>query len=289
VSRTDAPVLVLGATGGQGGAVASALLARGTRVRALVRRPDQPSVRRLTERGAEAVVGSLDDRRALAAAMRGVAGVFALTTPFEAGVDAEVAQGRAIVAAAVDEQVPHLVFSSVAGANQHSGVPHFESKAVIEAELAETGLPYTITAPTYFYDNALGGMDRILAGILDLPLPPDRPLQQLARPDMGAFVAKVINDPKPYVGQRIELASDAVTPAQMAGLLSAALGRPVRLEYTPVESIGNPDMHAMWTFLNGPGYRVDLEALHAANPDIAWQSFAVWAQQTFQSSAGRDA
>jgi uncharacterized protein YbjT (DUF2867 family) len=289
VSRTDAPVLVLGATGGQGGAVACALLARGVRVRALVRRPDQPSVRRLTERGVEAVVGSLDDRGALAAAMRGVAGVFALTTPFEAGVDAEVAQGRAIVAAAVDEQVPHLVFSSVAGADQHSGVPHFESKAVIEAQLAETGLPYTITAPTYFFDNALGGMDRLRAGILDLPLPSDRPLQQLARPDLGAFVAKVLNDPKPYVGQRIELAGDAVTPAQMAELLSAALGRPVRHEHTPVESIGNPDMHAMWTFLNGPGYRVDLEALHAANPDIAWQSFGVWAQQTFQSPAGGDA
>jgi uncharacterized protein YbjT (DUF2867 family) len=269
--------------------VASALLARGARVRALVRRPDGPSVRRLTERGVETVVGSLDDRLALGAAMGGVTGVFALTTPFEAGVDAEVSQGHAIVAAAVDEQVPHLVFSSVAGADQHTGVPHFESKAIIEAQLVESGLPYTITAPTYFFDNALGGIDRIGGGILDLPLPADRPLQQLARPDLGAFVAKVLNDPKAYVGQRIELASDAVTPAQMAELLSAALGRPVRRpEQTPLESIGNPDMHAMWTFLNGPGYQVDLEDLQAANPDVAWQSFAERGQHTFESPAGGD-
>jgi uncharacterized protein YbjT (DUF2867 family) len=273
----------LGATGGQGGAVVGALLARGARVRALVRRPDKPSVRRLTQRGVEAVAGSLDDRTALGAAMRGIAGVFAVTTPFEAGVDAEVAQGRAIVAAAIDQQVPHLVFSSVAGADQQTGVPHFDSKAIIETELAASGVPYTITAPTYFFDNALGGMDRIQAGILDLPLPPNRPLQQLARPDLGAFVAKVLVDPKPYVGQRIELASDVVTPAQMAELLTAALGRSVRHEQTPLESIQNPDMRAMWTFLNGPGYRVDLKALHAANPDIAWQSFADWAQHTFGS------
>jgi uncharacterized protein YbjT (DUF2867 family) len=279
----EAPTLVLGATGGQGGAVADALLARGTRLRALVRQPDKPSVRRLSERGVEAVVGSLDDRGALGAAMRDVAGVFAVTTPFEAGVDAEVAQGRAIVAAAIDEHVPHLVFSSVAGADQHTGVPHFDSKAIIETELAASGVPYTITAPTYFFDNALGGIDRIRAGILDLPLPPDRPLQQLARPDLGAFVAKVLVGPNPYIGRRIELASDAVTPAQMAELLSAALGRPVRHEQTPLESIRNPDMHAMWTFLNGPGYRVDLEALHAENPDIAWQSFADWARHTFES------
>ena len=69
---------------------------------------------------------------------------------------------------------------------------------------------------------------------------------------MGAFVAKGLVDPTPYIGQRIELASDAPTPAQMAELLSAALGRPVRHEQTPLESIRNPDMHAMWTFLNGP-------------------------------------
>ena len=100
----EAPILVFGATGRTGR-------------------------RRLADRGVEVLAGSLDDRSALGAAMRGVQGVFALTTPFEAGVDAEVAQGRAIVAAALDTQVPHLVFSSVAGANQHTGVPHFDSKA----------------------------------------------------------------------------------------------------------------------------------------------------------------
>jgi uncharacterized protein YbjT (DUF2867 family) len=284
-TTADSPILVLGATGGQGGAVTAALLARQARVRAMVRRLGEPSVQRLTERGVEVMVGSLDDRAALGAAMEGAAAVFALTTPFEAGVDAEVAQGRAIVAAAGDARVPHLVFSSVAGADQHTGVPHFDSKAIIEKDLAASGLPYTITAPTYFFDNALGGADRIAAGILDLPLPPDRPLQQLARPDMGAFVAKVLLDPKPYLGRRIELASDAVTPAQMAEALSVAVGRLVRHQQTPLESIRNPDMHAMWRFLNGPGYRVDIDALHTANPDIAWTSFVDWAQHTFKSGS----
>jgi len=278
------PILVLGATGGQGGVVADALLAYGARVRVMVRRLGEPKASHLAERGVEVLAGSLDDRTALAAAMRGVDAAFALTTPFEAGVDAEIAQGRAIVAAAADAQLPHLVFSSVAEANQHTGVPHFDSKAIIENELAASGLPYTITAPTYFFDNALGGGDRIRAGILDLPLPPDRPLQQLARPDLGAFVAKVLCSPGPYVGQRIELASDAVTPEQMAEALIAAVGRPVRLEQTPLESIRSPDMYAMWRFLNGPGYRVDIQALHRANPDIAWTSFADWARHSFQPS-----
>jgi uncharacterized protein YbjT (DUF2867 family) len=280
---TGGPILVLGATGGQGGAVADALLTRGTPVRAMVRRPEAPSARRLGERGVHLVAGSLDDVAALSTAMRGVDAVFAVTTPFESGVDAEVTQGRAILGAAVDARVPHLVLSSVASADQHTGVPHFESKAIIENELISTGLPYTITAPTYFFDNALG-VDGIDAGVLDLPLPPDRPLQQLARSDLGAFVAKVLLEPKPYVRQRIELASDSVTPRQMSEVLSAALGRPVRHEQTPLESIRNPDMHAMWQFLNGPGYRVEVDVLRAQNPDIAWTSFADWVQQTFESA-----
>jgi uncharacterized protein YbjT (DUF2867 family) len=280
----EQPILVLGATGGQGGAVAAALLDGGVRVRAMVRRPGEPRARRLAERGVEVVGGSLDDRSALVAAMAGVGAAFALTTPFEAGVDAEVAQGRAIVAAAVDAQVPHLVFSSVAGADQHTGVPHFDSKAIVEKDLAASGLLYTVTAPTYFFDNALGGIDRINAGILDVPLAADHPLQQLGRPDLGAFVAKVLRDPTRYVGQRIELASDAVTPAQMAEMIGTAVGRQVRHEQTPLESIGNPDMYAMWRFLNGPGYQVDIEALHKANPDIPWMSFADWVQCTFKPS-----
>ena len=201
-TTAESPILVLGATGGQGGAVTAALLARQARVRAMVRRPGEPSVQRLTERGVEVMVGSLDDRAALGAAMEGAAAVFALTTPFEAGEDAEVAQGRAIVAAADDARVPHLVFSSVAGADQHTGVPHFDSKAIIEKGLAASGLPYTITAPTYFFDNALGGegADRIAAGTLDLPLPPDRPLQQLARKDLARSPPRCCSTRNPTSG-----------------------------------------------------------------------------------------
>ncbi|MEV6162616.1 NmrA/HSCARG family protein [Streptomyces sp. NPDC052052] len=281
---TDKPILVLAATGGQGRVVSAALLGRGARVRALVRDPGRSAAQELADQGVEVVAGSLSDRESLAAAMDGVAGVFAFTTPFEAGVEAEVNQGREILSAATEEGVPHLVFSSVAGADQESGVPHFDSKARIEAELADGDVPYTILGPTYFFDNALGGAQRILGGVLDLPLPPDRPLQQLARTDLGAFAAEVLLNPASYVGQRIELASDAPTPTEMAAALGATLGREVRHEQVPLTAIGNPDMHAMWTFLNGPGYRVDIPALHAAHPEVRWTRFADWAHHTWATA-----
>jgi uncharacterized protein YbjT (DUF2867 family) len=274
-------MLVLGATGGQGGAVVTALLERGVPVRGLVRDPSRPSARRLAERRVQVVPGSLDDVDSLTTAMDGTEGVFALTTPFEAGADAEIQQGRVILEAASRAGVPNLVFSSVASALQHKEIPHFDSKARIEAELPASGVPYTILGPTYFYDNLLGGIDQVRDGVLELPLPPDRPLQQLARPTHGAFAAKVLLNPGAYSGQRIELASDAPTPAEMAAALSDAMGREVRPKRTPLEAIGSQDMHAMWTFLNGPGYQVDIPALHADHPDIPWTSFADWTRQTF--------
>ncbi|WP_430334118.1 NmrA/HSCARG family protein [Rhodococcus sp. ACT016] len=278
----DTPILVLAATGGQGRAVAAALLERGASLRALVRNPMSDGARSLAEKGAEIVTGSLDDGDSLAAAMRDVAAVFAMTTPFESGVEAEITQGRTIVAAAERARVPHLVFSSVAGADQNSGVPHFDSKAVIEAELAAGGLSHTILGPTYFFDNALGGADRIRTeGVLDLPLPPDHPLQQLDRRDLGAFAARVLLSPERYVGQRIELASDAPTPEAMAGILTRVIGSPVQHEQVLLDSIADPDMHAMWRFLNGPGYQVDLDHLHSAFPEVRWTSFEDWAGRTF--------
>ncbi|MFF2729751.1 NmrA/HSCARG family protein [Streptomyces sp. NPDC058008] len=276
----DAPVLVLGATGGQGRAVTHALLSRGARIRALVRDPHRGTARELAERGVEVMAGSLSDQGSLTTAMHQVTSVFAFTTPFEAGPEAEVGQGRAILASATHARIGHLVFSSVAGADQNSGVPHFESKARVEADLASGDVPYTVLGPTYFFDNALGGRERIQHGSLDLPLPPDRPLQQLARTDLGAFAAEVMLNPSPYVGQRIELAGDAPTPEQMAASLGKAVGRDVRHVRTPLEEVGNADMHAMWTFLNGPGYQVDIPALHDAHPDIHWTRFADWADHT---------
>ncbi|TQE35121.1 NmrA/HSCARG family protein [Streptomyces ipomoeae] len=277
----DAPILVLAATGGQGRAVTGALLRRRAPVRVLVRDPHRWAARELAEQAVEVVAGSLNDVRSLSAAMHGVAGVFAYTTPFEAGPAAEVAQGRAIISAATRQRVPHLVFSSVAGADQNSGVPHFESKARIETDLVSGDVPYTILGPTYFFDNALGGHERVLHGVLDLPLPSERPLQQLARADLGAFAAEVMLAPGPFLGQRIELAGDAPTPVDMAAALSKVLGRDVRHEQVPLGAIGDPDMHAMWAFLNGSGYRVDIPALHEAHPGIPWTRFGDWAGQAW--------
>jgi uncharacterized protein YbjT (DUF2867 family) len=277
------PVLILGATGGQGGAVADALIRAGRLVRAFVRDPGSAAAGRLSAAGVQLAAGDFTDQAALTAAMRGAAAAFALTTPFESGPDAELVQGQAIIRAAAEARLPHLVFSSVAGATAGTGIPHFESKAKVEKALAASGIPHTVVAPTYFYDNAIGGYQDLLAGSLQLPLPADHPLQQLDRPDLGSFVELVLRDPRSFAGDRIELAGDAPTPAQMSQALSDALARSVRYREVPVSAVdrGSPDMAAMWEFLRGRGYQADIAALRRNYSAVRWTSFAAWAKRTF--------
>jgi uncharacterized protein YbjT (DUF2867 family) len=180
---TDRPILVLGATGGQGGAVAAALLDRGRPLRAMVRRLDAPSARGLADRGVDVVAGSLDDTATLGAAMRGVDAC--LRSPLRsAGVDAEVAQGHAILAAAVKHRFRIWSSAQSPAPTSTREYPHF-NKAIIENELVSTGLLYTIVGPTYFFDNALGGEQRIRRGNTRSTASTQSSLQQLARSDLG--------------------------------------------------------------------------------------------------------
>jgi uncharacterized protein YbjT (DUF2867 family) len=105
------PILVLGATGGQGGAVTGALLDRGAPVRALVRDLASSRARRRAARGVETVTGALDDRASLAAAMRGARAVFALAIEF-------AKEGADIVVADIARQVETVPGCARCGAAQ---------------------------------------------------------------------------------------------------------------------------------------------------------------------------
>jgi len=119
-------ILVTGATGQQGGAVARALINKGQKIRVMTRNPEKAAG--LAKAGAVVVKGDLTNEADLQAALRGIDGVFAMSTPFEAGMDAEVRQGVLLADAAKQAGVAHYVYTSVGSAHRHTGIPHFESK-----------------------------------------------------------------------------------------------------------------------------------------------------------------
>lgn len=273
------PVLVFGATGTHGGAVARELLSEQFTVHAFVRDASSERALALAQAGARLVVGDLDDGPSVARALGAVAVAYAVTTPFEGGAQEELRQGHTILQAAASSELPWLIFASVAAAAR-ADVPHFQSKARIERDLEQSPLAWTVLAPSYFYENLDAVSEAIRAGRLPLALPADKPLHQLALRDLGATVAAVLRRRQEHLSVRVELAADSPTPREMAAALGA------RFIQTPLQELRerNPDLAAMYAFLAKQGYAIDTAAVRARYPEVAWTSFAAWAAERLQSS-----
>lgn len=159
-------VLVSGATGQQGGAVARSLLGRGFAVRALTRDTDKEAAKELADLGAEVVKGDLEDRPSVERALDGVRGVFSVQQFFEAGYEGEVRQGVQLADRAKAAGVEHYVYSSVGSAHRETGIPHFESKWEVEEHVRASGVPYTVLRPVFFMQNWEWSREPILGGTL---------------------------------------------------------------------------------------------------------------------------
>ena len=162
----NATVLVVGATGAQGGSVARHVLARGFSVRALTRDPGSAPARALARAGAEVVRGDLTDRPSLRRALAGCWGAFGLVPGAANGKGAE-AHGPNLIHAVAGSELEHFVF---------------------RLPPADTG-------------NGEDGLEAY-ARSLDLPATYVRVASPLPD-DLGARVAAIFDRPGPYVRRTI--------------------------------------------------------------------------------------
>jgi uncharacterized protein YbjT (DUF2867 family) len=290
MAERTTPVLVIGATGQQGGATARHLLADGWPVHALVRDPTSVAAQRLQTAGAELVAGDLDDPDSLRAAVEGVHGVFLALTMMTGpritpeGVAAEIRRGEAVADLAEKVGIEHVVYSSLNGANAGSGIPYYESKARIEEHIRALGLPATVLRPVSFMDNfATYNRPALVGGevVVGLAVDPALPMQLISVSDIGAFAAIAFDRPEEFLGRTVEIAGDALTPPQIAEAFGRACGLPARFQQTPIEQIRAFDeqLARMFTFFGEhPSELFDLSALRALHPGL--MTLDTWLQTT---------
>ncbi|MCL5020253.1 MAG: NmrA/HSCARG family protein [Bacteroidetes bacterium] len=275
-------VLVAGATGKQGGAVARALLREGYKVKALTRNPASAAAGELRKLGAEIAVGDLTHEDSLAEALKGVRVVFAMTTPFQSDHDTEVAQGKNIVDAAKSAGVSHLVFSSVASADKNTGVPHFETKFKVEQHIVRSGVPYTIIGPTAFMENFIQpfALPNLRQGKISRGLPASRAVQLVAVEDIGSFAAFVIQHRDEFLDERIDIAGDERTGEETAVILAKISGRPIRYEGFPPANLKaqSPDLAIMMEWQAKNDYTADIGGLRHDFPEVGWHRLEEWAR-----------
>jgi uncharacterized protein YbjT (DUF2867 family) len=285
---TKLSVLVTGATGQQGGAVAYALLSKGHRVKALTRKPDSDAARRLASAGAEVVAGDLGDATSVLKAANDVDTMFLMGNSYEAGVEEETRQGILAADAAKAAGVGHLIYSSVADADKKTGIPHFESKYLVEKHVAGLGIPYTISAPVAFMENIVApwSLGALRQGTHAFAMPPKRNLQLVALADIGAFVAALVERREQVFGKRFDFAGDELSGEEQVKILSQAIGRPINYQEIPIAVARqqSEDVALMFEWFVRVGYDVDIAPLHRDFQEVRWHSFADWAR-TFDWSA----
>jgi uncharacterized protein YbjT (DUF2867 family) len=273
-------VVVTGGTGKQGGAVVKSLLERGHEVRAITRSTDSAKARELANAGAKLVRASLEDTAALTKALEGATSLFAMTTPFEGGTQAETRQGFSAADAAKAAGV-HLVFTSAGSANRRTGIPHFDSKYEVEEHIARIGVRATVLAPVYFMENLHFAKEQLARGIYATPLPPTRQLAQVAVADIGAIAVRLLEDPGRFAGKRFDLGSDELTGNDVLAILSRVTGRQLTYFQIPLDIIRQrmgEDGAKMYEWFDRVGFTVDRAALRREFPDVAFHDFESWAK-----------
>lgn len=280
MSEEGQTIVVFGATGKQGGAVIDALEAShlAWQIKAVTRDPQSSAAKALISRGIVPVVGDMNDKASLVAALRGAFGVYSVQANFQSDKDErEVLFGCNVVDAARECGVLHFVYGSVGGAERKSGVPHFEAKRKIELHLIESGLPFTILRPVSFMDNFGSFPIRtVLLSMFRTLMSPTTKLQLVATRDIGRFAVRAFENPAKYQGRQIELAGDELNVSEIIQTLREGKVGPTFALKLPDFIIGKlpEDFPIMVQWFEDHGFQADLDTLQKG--EVPLQTLAEW-------------
>jgi len=255
-------ILVSGATGILGGIITQRLLGEGKDVRILVRH-NSPSeqmaqqnmatlAQSLIESGAQPVYGDLTDRASLVRACDGIETVITTANSAmrsgEDNVDTVDRLGNHnLIEAAKAFGVTQFIFTSFLGADLNSPVPLFQAKAMSEATLRASGMPYTILAPNFFIESWAGM-------VVGIPLQAGLPVTLVGEGqrlhslisvgDVAAFAVAAVGHPS-AINQRLALGGPE--PLSWRGIVDAfgqVLGQELPVQFVaPGEPIpGLPEI-----------------------------------------------
>ena len=226
-------ILVTGYTGKTVTPVVQQLLKHNYPVRAFVRRLDERS-QRLSELGAEVVVGDFYDLRSIRNAMKGVKRVY-FCYPTQGDRLLQAATNVAI--AARDQGVEGLVNMSQVSAREQAKSPlsfqHWQSEKVLD--WANIGASHI--NPTFFAEDLylFTGQSIAAEGKMYLPFGEGRHAPVGAE-DIARVVVGILEDPEPHVGQHHFITGPKnMKVVEMAEVLSGELGKPIEYVNLPIE------------------------------------------------------
>jgi uncharacterized protein YbjT (DUF2867 family) len=246
-------LVVVGATGAQGGGIARTALADGRyHVRAVTRKPESDKAQALRAAGAEIVAADLDDVESLVRAFSGAQRAFFVTNYWELySPERELQQAQNLAEAARRAGLQHVVWSTLEDTRTQIRlddeeryptlmgkykVPHFDAKGEADRYFSERGVPTTFLRASFYFDNFVyfgSGPKRAADGVLELILPMgDKVMPGVAAEDIGGVAYGILLRGPEMIGQTVGVAGEHLTGKQYAEKMGKALGEEVR--YAPV-------------------------------------------------------
>ncbi len=292
---TSRNLLIVGATGQQGGATIKALLELPKsdppiHILALTRNATSPKAKALAEAHPgviDLVQGNATDPKPIFESQPkgSINAIFIVTTP---GKDEEK-QGIPLIDAAVEHGVQHIVLSSVdRGGDEKSWtnpteIPHFKSKHNIElhlrdkAQQAGSKFTWTILRPTAFIDNWSPGFAAgMMSAMMQASMKPETKLQLTSVRDIGMFAAAALTDPAKWSGRAIGLAGDSLTLAEAKEKFKKTTGKDLPQTWTLLAKLllwAIKDVGTMFSWFDKVGYGADIEA---RRKELPTQDFETW-------------
>ena len=219
-------ILLTGATGKTGGEAAKQLLARGARVRALVR--NEVKAASLRAAGADLVIGDIGDGETVKRALSGIDKAL-LILPNGRNQQADEQQFTDLAKAA---GVQHLVKLSSMEAVPQAKTAIPKAHWAVEEYIRASGLAWTMVKPNFFMQNLLASAGSIKAGRrFSLPMGNGTTGMADIR-DIGAVCAEVLTGAG-HVGKSYEITGpEVLTFHDVAEQFSEVLA--TTIEYVPM-------------------------------------------------------
>ena len=250
-------IVVVGATGAQGGGLVRAILSDpsgGFAARALTRDVHSDKAKELAKLGAEVVQADVDDEESLRRAFSGAYGAYCVTFFWaHFSPEKEVAEAAAMARAAKRAGVEHVIWSTLEDTRRwvpvgdsrmptlmgKYKVPHFDAKGEANYLFTGLGVPTTFLLTSFYWDNLIEfgmGPRKGPDGKLAITLPMgDRKLPGIVAEDIGRCAYGIFKKGREFIGKTVGVAGEHLTGAQMAAALARALGQEVRYNDVPPE------------------------------------------------------
>jgi uncharacterized protein YbjT (DUF2867 family) len=251
------PIVVFGATGGQGGGLANAILDDPNSefsVRAITRNLNSEKAKNLERKGAEIVNADIDDPASLQRALQGAYGAYFVTFFWEHfSPERELAEAKSMATAAKETGLKHVIWSTLEDTRlyiplsddrmptlmEKYKVPHFDAKGESDKFFTDLGVPTTFLLTSFYWDNFINfgmGPKTSEGGKYAITLPMgDRKLAGIAVEDIGKCAYGIFKNPEEFIGKRVGIAGGHLTGAEMASGLAKALSAEVAYNSVPFE------------------------------------------------------